>query len=212
MAKRKNNVCISNDKLDDLIWMSYRYCIGRKTIAAAMHADTILSIIKNNPDILSEERKIFMATDIRREINNVVAFEKNVYVAGTNDFDAFSTLLYSLDGEESFKYKYTVDSYTGEVEKKDISNDNLHQWDTFENEYVDLIEWVKLANILDVKCHKRVYTNFNGEEKEYICYSYPYRKEYGIYEERWTSIDKDLIIGSYIAPEYIVKIDNVTEL
>ena len=49
MKKKKNNICLDNKAMEDFIWMSYRYCIGRKTIAAATHADTIREFINNNP-------------------------------------------------------------------------------------------------------------------------------------------------------------------
>jgi hypothetical protein len=100
MAKKKNTINISNSSLEDMIWMSYRYCIGRHTIAAAHHAETIHSVIKSNPDLMSNEKKAFNAKDIRREITSQIAFRSNVYVEGCNDFDAFSLLLI-----EGSKYK-----------------------------------------------------------------------------------------------------------
>ena len=39
---------------EDLIWMSYRYCIGRHTIAASMHAG---EIAKHEYFRLSPERR-----------------------------------------------------------------------------------------------------------------------------------------------------------
>ena len=37
-------ITITNREMEDFIWMSTRYCIGRHTIAAAAHADTIAKV------------------------------------------------------------------------------------------------------------------------------------------------------------------------
>lgn len=53
-------ITITNREMEDFIWMSSRYCIGRHTIAAATHADTIAKVLTANPDILSKEMQEFM--------------------------------------------------------------------------------------------------------------------------------------------------------
>ena len=62
-----------NSHFEDFIWMSYRYCIGRKTIAANMHADTIANFIYKNPNIFKETKiitNIFSdQNDMKPEIN-----------------------------------------------------------------------------------------------------------------------------------------------
>ena len=58
--------------LEDLIWMSYRYCIGRHTLAATMHAG---HIAQNSYHAIPDDRKEFMAHDIRREINEALSME-----------------------------------------------------------------------------------------------------------------------------------------
>ena len=40
-----------------------------------------------NPDFLSEDRKAFMAMDIRRQINDLVCWRSNVHVDGPRDAD-----------------------------------------------------------------------------------------------------------------------------
>ena len=66
---------INNTKLseyeNDCMWMSYRYCIGRHTIAAHMHASEIW---KNCKGRLSKEKDLFNAFDINREIENQLSF------------------------------------------------------------------------------------------------------------------------------------------
>ena len=65
----------ANTKLDsydeDSMWMSYRYCIGRHTIAAHMRADAIARRCYGR---LSNERSVFTAYDINREIERCLQF------------------------------------------------------------------------------------------------------------------------------------------
>ena len=60
-----------NDYEEDCMWMSYRYCIGRHTIASSMHAGHIWENCKNR---MSKERQLFTAYDINREIENHLSF------------------------------------------------------------------------------------------------------------------------------------------
>lgn len=66
---------INNTKLtdyeEDCMWMSYRYCIGRHTIASHMHANDIWENCKGR---MSKERSIFTAYDINREIEQSLQF------------------------------------------------------------------------------------------------------------------------------------------
>ena len=65
----------ANTKLDsyeeDSMWMSYRYCIGRHTIASHMRANDIASHCYGR---MSEKRSIFTAYDINREIERCLQF------------------------------------------------------------------------------------------------------------------------------------------
>ena len=65
----------ANTKLDsydeDSMWMSYRYCIGRHTIASHMRADAIARRCYGR---LSNERSVFTAYDINREIESCLQF------------------------------------------------------------------------------------------------------------------------------------------
>ena len=62
-----------SDYEEDCMWMSYRYCIGRHTIAAHMHATDIW---KNCKGRMSKERQLFTAFDINREIESSMTFIK----------------------------------------------------------------------------------------------------------------------------------------
>ena len=52
-----------NDFMDDCVWMSYRYCIGRHTIAAHCHA---ADIANNVYDPAEKNRLAFYAKDINK--------------------------------------------------------------------------------------------------------------------------------------------------
>ena len=62
------------DYEEDCMWMSYRYCIGRHTIAASMHAGDIWANCKG--DRMSKERQLFTAFDINRSIESSMAWKK----------------------------------------------------------------------------------------------------------------------------------------
>ena len=59
------------DYEEDCLWMSYRYCIGRHTIASHMHANDIW---RNCRGRMSKERELFTAYDINREIEDCMRF------------------------------------------------------------------------------------------------------------------------------------------
>lgn len=61
------------DYENDCMWMSYRYCIGRHTIAAHMHASDIWYNCKGR---MSKDKELFAAYDINREIESYLAFLK----------------------------------------------------------------------------------------------------------------------------------------
>lgn len=62
-----------SDYEEDCMWMSYRYCIGRHTIAShGMAGD----IAKNCYKRMSDERSIFTAYDINRSIEDCMRFGK----------------------------------------------------------------------------------------------------------------------------------------
>ena len=72
-----NNAICDNyplsDYEEDCMWMSYRYCVGRHTIAASMHAPAIWKHCRGR---MSDERALFTAFDINREIESSMVFIK----------------------------------------------------------------------------------------------------------------------------------------
>ena len=205
----ENKVNISSRHIEDFIYMSYRYCIGRHTGAAANHAETIHKLLVNNPDLLSEDRKEFMVKDIRQSINNVINWKKNVNVE-FGDFDAFSRLLYALDGVFStmvHKLDWTVGP--NQIVYAETSKHSLEPGESFESEYTELIGWVRLANFLDKSCHKKIVVEYNEEREEYISYSYPKKKENGKYEKVWIDLESDISTTKWFDEQNIVEIKDL---
>lgn len=56
---------------EDSMWMSYRYCIGRHTIASHMRANDIARMCYKRMD---DDRSVFTAFDINRKIESCMSF------------------------------------------------------------------------------------------------------------------------------------------
>lgn len=208
MGRKKNDkgLKVSNTSMEDFIWMSYRYCIGRHTISAVHHAETIHSVVRSNPDMLSDTRRAFNVIDIRREITSQIAFRSNVYIDGCGDFDAFTLLL--IEGskyKDRDNVKFILNSYTNELSVEESDS----KYEAFDKDYIDLIPWVRLANYLDKKCHKKITVHFNDEDKEFICYQYPMRQGDGSYKMVWSELDSDVTMNRWLDEEYIVKVEDL---
>lgn len=122
-----------HDIIDDMIWMSYRYCIGRHTIAAAMHAPQLAQFIAVND--ISEQRRQFYAEDILSSINDVLRWRDDVRFDGFYE-DAFGVLFQQPESKNTI---YIIDR-TGKVSTKEGEVKN-----SFRDTYMDLIPWYKLA-------------------------------------------------------------------
>ena len=203
------NISLTKSCIEDLIWMSYRYCIGRHTGAAHSHAENIHSIFVNNPDIFSSERMNFFAIDIRRSINWIVELKPNVVIDGCSDFDALSTLLYSVTSDKpSHQYQYIVQSYGDHNVDVEPINKELDSWESFENDYYDLLPWIKLANYLDCSTHKNIITEHNSQKECHHCFPYPLKCN-DAYKLVWGELEHDLTRTIYISPEHIVEIRDI---
>ena len=212
--KTKITVEISPRNLEDFIWMSYRYCIGRKTIAAAAHACTIAELIFKNPNLLSEDRKEFMAQDIRQSILDTLKWNQRIRIL--NQYNNVNWDFYTLLLERMSECPYPNEA----VFVIDFENHKL-TWERREYQncvdkpddmYDDLIGWVKLANALDKTCHKDIVVNVNGKEHVERCFPYAARIQ-GEYKMVWASLEQDA--GSridqqgYIIPERIIEIKDI---
>ncbi len=99
----------------DSMWMSYRYCIGRHTIAAHAHA---YDIWKNCRGRLSKENELFNAYDINREIEQQLAFYKpNFYFPLTSLNRIYTT---AVDIVCEFIQDYNIKSKEDLLKYKDV--------------------------------------------------------------------------------------------
>ena len=204
--------------LEDLIWMSYRYCIGRKTIAASMHAG---NIAQNSYHAIPDDRKEFMAHDIRREINDTLCME-NVLITDYRDHipeDALSSILWKISmnyngtppknwNEKLWKYDVKDGVVTMTV-NPDFDPDKNY-WSTISREYEDLIPWIKLANAFDKSTHRTVIVEYDGKVEEKTCFHFPIMHyNFDKIEEAWVELNDYLsnpFVCSFINPEYIKEI------
>lgn len=212
----KNKVVITLDPIEfeDFIWMSYRYCIGRKTIAASNHANTILNILAKNPNMLSEERKAFIAKDIRKCILDNIRWNKcikinNLYL-GDDDWDMYSSILVASNSCNAPKdATYTLDA-ASKIVTWNINSEKTNNTfqERFDDMYYDLMPWVKLSNWLDKKCHKIIKTD-NDKQSEIICYPYATFIN-GKYEMVWDQVSHtNIITTSFINPNCITNIRDI---
>lgn len=106
-----------SDYEEDSMWMSYRYCIGRHTIASHMRASDIWKHCKGR---MSNERSIFTAYDINREIENRMQFgagpEWHFPITSLNKIyttaiDIFCEFLedYDIKTKDDYLKYYTID-------------------------------------------------------------------------------------------------------
>ena len=105
---------------EDCVWMSYRYCIGRHTIASHMHAGDIWKHCRGR---MSPEHESFTAYDINEEIKNVLSFgypsfrfpslSKNTIQTTAVDMVCEFIEEYNINSNEEFlKYKDVNVIYT----------------------------------------------------------------------------------------------------
>lgn len=207
MRNKNKDVKISRDSFEDFIWTSYRYCIGRHTIAAACHTDTIAKAIKDNPHALTKERIEFMAVDIFREVNQHLNWKDSYQIYGVRDMDIFSAVLYASNEVENPKeWIYEVDAYSGDITTIKPTNPLTCK---FDDDYIDLMPWVKLANWLDKSSHKMVTTEFEGKVEIRECFHYPQRYD-GEYKQVWSSVeDACMSANRWVAEEFITKIEDI---
>ena len=215
--KRKNDRCVnvSHETMQDFIWMSYRYCIGRKTIAAAMHVDNIARLIRDNPDMMNVDQRLHLSEDIQNEILNVIKWQPHVKINGfgsdINGYDWFGGMLYASNAVNNrYSYDYVLDLRTSTIQLFPIEEE-VKPSQYFDQDYRDLIGWYKLAKVLDKSCHRKLICEWdeNGKpyRKEVIAIPFPSKTANGDYVERWMDVDDVCLSGTvFVSPECIKEI------
>lgn len=95
--KENNQLTISVEEFDSLLWPAYRYCIGRHSYANSYIRD-YWSIIKRNRDKFRQDRLRFIACDVRVYINESMRWYDNIEIDArfTGHIDAHSAIVYFL--------------------------------------------------------------------------------------------------------------------
>ena len=217
-----------------LMWTSYRYCIGRQTYVTSLAP----YIGKKYYPLLSDEKAEHTAKDIRNCIADVLNFGTLTFkydgTVRSVERDALSDLLTwfnenvecdkdlaGIDTIECYKEDYKEDT-----PKKFFATQRKHyDFQKYETDFSDLLEWHKLSSLFDRKNHVNVLVNYNGKEEWIECF-YSWRKrsvkddEDGIYYhiEPWKyekvlfGVDHYLSRGEYagsLNDDYIVKVENI---
>ena len=181
----------------DAMWMSYRYAIGRHTIASAMHAGQLVQAMYHR---LNEHQREQTVYDIRREISTILNWEYNFNMdlcIPPQILDPFKSLyVYSLSpcvDEAGGLLKYlqqhrvTVFTRTPPLLEYDVEDSFTKKNELSFMGIHDLLEWVNAASALDRTNHYIATVENEGKtEKIEVFESYSFqRDDKGIYRLAW---------------------------
>lgn len=213
------------DYEEDGIWMSYRYCIGRKSISSHARAGDILKHYYKRLK-LTPDRCIFMSKDINKSIEDCLRWgQLNVYF-GYSQYDtvypleetfrAISDNIGIIDPEKLnniSKINIQVLDY-GNVDYKISYNENKNLHYPL-SDLEDLMVWNNCAKILDLKSHKVCKVSYQDKDEyiEYVDCMTIDRQEDGKYKliNRKVPVDRYIsnsYLNSYINQNYIIE-DNL---
>lgn len=189
MAKKKE---VKKEMLssyeEDCIWMSYRYCIGRHTIASHCHAGDIANHAYGR---MSDERTQFMSKDINQEIYDILHVHDwflidNIWnLKEYRPLDIFYQCLNDIgvkNIDDIKKIRNIECWYTKEGElQTDVYYYNDKDKFNYRSFYdiVGLEVWQRLANLFDLKNHKWCRLS-GGKVVEYYEYWTHYQTENGL--------------------------------
>ncbi len=143
-----NNAICDNyplsDYEEDCMWMSYRYCVGRHTIAASMHAPAIWKHCRGR---MSNERALFTAFDINREIESSMVFIKPYFHFPLTSLNRIYTS--AIDIFCQFLEDYKIEDIADLIKYRDVhvklsDNDRGYTFETVMWE-----EWLR-PQVLDI--------------------------------------------------------------
>lgn len=165
------NTCnMSNDFIEDLVWMASRYCIGRHSIAACTMPHEIITNLDFDGELFTEK----YITDIRREINNQLKWNEQIKIVGNDVGEKdvayiLGCFLASSEIEDPNEYQYEIDLNTETVVAEPYQYTNYFNL-KITNLLDDLLPWSKMANALSKSEYKTIKTQYNEsfEVFEYI--------------------------------------------
>lgn len=212
------------DFSEDYVFMSYRYCIGRHTIAAHYHATTIAQDVYGK---LSDGRMEFYSEDICSCIYDQLHFKDFIDFGwyGNIPKDKFKPLdvIYrifdkeNIDCEEKMRSIKTI-AIDWNKEKGDFDysiyhfneNDKNKDYGRSMYDISDLEVWQKLANLFDRRTHKYCMLVDDTICEYYECMVWSYDADKKWMFKKYKCPVNRLSIGTlcYI-PEENIKEDNV---
>lgn len=222
--KIKNIVDLRNRyRENDLIWLSRNYAMGRHSYAAS-HCEDIMTY---SNEVLSPERKEFMALDIRRELADHLRWQSFFFdvpmgIEETHSpLDLFLRFITEngLDTEDKIKeYSHiqVVAAPDGSIFYRTEKKPQERAWFNAYSSIDDYLGWDELASYFLPSCHKKCRVRYEGKESiiPYIdTWVSVHNREGRIRYER-AKIPIDRIPSgfhrTYLNEKYIVE-DNVTE-
>lgn len=142
-----------SDFWEDSLWMSWRYCIGRHTIAAHARARDIAEFITKHDLYNNHERRKFWASDIINEISMCIRWRVKDYFDG--GFDDVDRILNEVNEGKHKEEFYSLNMELG-----------------------DLFVWYGLAKWLDTTQHKKAKFRHGDQEEEHTYfYTWSYNWE-----------------------------------
>lgn len=177
MSRKRKNTIIEVDKsvLNNLLWTSCRYCIGRHTYVST-YAYDFANELYNKIDVAEMKHN---AQDIRHEIETYLRTNCNFTVINKSEFDYDALSLYILflnsqhdinnyNDMSQIKHIECVISRDGQVtyNREEYDKDDSFRAIYFDSIY-DLIPWMDLANTFDYDSHYMIETT-TGEQVECI--------------------------------------------
>lgn len=152
---------------EDCIWMSYRYCIGRHTIAAHCHAN---EIAMNTYDRLTDNLMQFMSEDINKEIYDKLNWSgilhiENVYNVPKHKLCPLNILynIYEKENIDSLDKMKTIKTIEVIYDKlSDSFNHTIYYYPNNESnklfsfmDIYDLEIWQQLADLFNKQNYKK---------------------------------------------------------
>lgn len=220
MVKKEKKVEICSLFEEMLMWTSYRYAIGRKSYVSSL-AEELPQHYYNR---LTDGRKIFTASDIRKEIYDHLRWLPFNFsidrMYNTDELNPISVLMKFIEREKisnmnEFAY-YKEVNYNSHTDDFTCvkSNPTLKEYFSI-SDIDDLIPWETFASCFDLKNHKF----YKGEEvfKTWKRKTVPVEgkthyfvnAEFG-WEPIWINLNSFLKMGGYCA--YMFEKDIVNEL
>ena len=195
----------------DAMWMSYRYAIGRHTIAACMHAGNMIKEIYHR---LEEKRIPFTVYDIRREINQHLDWNFNFGLSlgvRQEDYDPIKALV-EFAKRVDVKKAGGIFKYLGN-NRVEVSVNSNHEYvynfsepirpgELYSHELHDLLVWYNMSCALDKENHKIAVTEYTGKVEEHEVFEYV-KIQHADVEEDFTIDYVD--INEYLANPFVHK-------